>query len=903
MLGLAGSAEADQVGNISLERVTGLYDANTVQAGEVAFYLRFTNPPDNPYAYNTSNGFRLYSPDGAVWSGSELDTVPGEFGVMYTSLYKFNFHGAHADTMAIAGLAYPPQEGLTVGYDKECLVIRTTIDATSDGLTICLDSSWCRPNNVWEWAPTGGQASDFPGWSGPYCFTIIDCGEDGDNDGLGALCDNCPDDANPGQEDSDGDGAGDACDNCPEPNPGQADDDGDGLGDVCDNCPQRQNADQGDGDDDGVGDLCDNCPDIPNSLQADADSDGKGDLCDPAAMDFSATPRCGGAPLSVTFTDLTVPVMSPLVSWHWDFGDGGSSDVQNPGHEYQEVGAFTVRLIVSDGSAADTLVRPNYVTTQESIEADFSGHPRSGLAPTTVVFEPLLNGVASEYLWDFGDGQTSTLANPIHTYQYAGIYDVSLSVQMSLDGCDQSDQVVKPAYVVVSDLKADFTGSPTAGQVPLSVQFQDQSTGNPTSWYWEFGDGATSTQQNPVHVYVTDGLFTVKLTVSDGTYTLSKTRLRYVRVDQAFADLAAYIENSLARWGFPGYYYRFCWTNLGTDPAENCVLTCTVPDEVSITSVVPVLTAANGGTGTFTSYTVTGNTITVPLQTIEPSCWYGGYLIVQVAGPAGADCGDILTASVAITTSTADTDSHNDHFTMNHAVVCSIDPNDKSAIPLGEGTAFKIAPEDRLAYLVQFENKPEATAEAVYVLILDTLDANLDWSTLSIGDISHPEVCTWEFDTESGELSFFFDGIMLPPNVNPPEGEGFVTYSISPKEGLPQGTVIQNTAWIRFDFNPWLMAPETGPVLRTINYGCCVGRVGDANNSGQDDPTIGDISSLIDFLFISQSPDVVPCLTEADVNQSGGEDPAYEDLTIGDISLLIDYLFISQNPELLRDCL
>jgi len=75
---------------------------------------------------------------------------------------------------------------------------------------------------------------------------------------------------------------------------------------------------------------------------------------------------------------------------------------------------------------------------------------------------------------------------------------------------------------------------------------------------------------------------------------------------------------------------------------------------------------------------------------------------------------------------------------------------------------------------------------------------------------------------------------------------------------------------------------------------CCIGHTGDANNEGGDEPTIGDVSALIDFLFISNNPDFA-CITEADVNQSGGVSPTLDDLTIGDISLLIDFLFITQS--------
>ena len=89
----------------------------------------------------------------------------------------------------------------------------------------------------------------------------------------------------------------------------------------------------------------------------------------------------------------------------------------------------------------------------------------------------------------------------------------------------------------------------------------------------------------------------------------------------------------------------------------------------------------------------------------------------------------------------------------------------------------------------------------------------------------------------------------------------------------------------------------------TSTLDCCLGRVGDANGQGGDEPTISDISVIIDALFISGNPGIIACLAEADVNQSGGADPQPEDLTISDISILIDYLFISQRPSLLADCL
>jgi plastocyanin len=84
---------------------------------------------------------------------------------------------------------------------------------------------------------------------------------------------------------------------------------------------------------------------------------------------------------------------------------------------------------------------------------------------------------------------------------------------------------------------------------------------------------------------------------------------------------------------------------------------------------------------------------------------------------------------------------------------------------------------------------------------------------------------------------------------------------------------------------------------------CCSGRVGDPNGMGGDEPTIGDVSVLIDALFITGNESPVSCLGEGDINQSGGANPVYADITIGDISILIDYLFITGPTLGLPDCL
>ena len=154
-------------------------------------------------------------------------------------------------------------------------------------------------------------------------------------------------------------------------------------------------------------------------------------------------------------------------------------------------------------------------------------------------------------------------------------------------------------------------------------------------------------------------------------------------------------------------------------------------------------------------------------------------------------------------------------------VVGSADPNDKQVSPGGyDWSAGYVRGDKPFTYTVRFENKPEATAEATYITIEDYFDVNLDWSTLEVtgikvGDTLYSPLSydrgTLEisFDPTAGFLQFFFDGIDLYPNVNPPEGEGMVAFTIAPKLDLPDGTQIRNEASIVFDYNAPIITPET----------------------------------------------------------------------------------------------
>lgn len=140
--------------------------------------------------------------------------------------------------------------------------------------------------------------------------------------------------------------------------------------------------------------------------------------------------------------------------------------------------------------------------------------------------------------------------------------------------------------------------------------------------------------------------------------------------------------------------------------------------------------------------------------------------------------------------------------------VTSWDPNEKSG-PKGTGAQNFVSTAGRISYRIFFENKKEAQAPAWKILIVDTLAAEFNPSTVNFEIKSHEgENYNWqitkEYNSSSGRndiLKWYIEGIELPPNVNPPEGEGFVSFSVQANADLASGTSLRNSATITFDVN------------------------------------------------------------------------------------------------------
>jgi PKD repeat protein len=191
--------------------------------------------------------------------------------------------------------------------------------------------------------------------------------------------------------------------------------------------------------------------------------------------------------------------------WLWDFGDHLQSSERNPIHSYASAGAYTVMLTASNSDGSSSASRVVTIAAPPPPVAAFA-FQAAGLQ---VNFVDRSTNAPASWLWNFGDGSaTSTQQNPIHTYAAAGNYTVSLTAT-NASGSSSTSQVV--AVSAGTPPKAEFAFQPNG----LTVNFADSSTGTPTSWGWNFGDGRLSSQQNPVHTYAAAGTYTVTLTVSN----------------------------------------------------------------------------------------------------------------------------------------------------------------------------------------------------------------------------------------------------------------------------------------------------------------------------------------------------------------------------------------------------
>ncbi|MFL5753456.1 MAG: PKD domain-containing protein, partial [Bacteroidia bacterium] len=219
----------------------------------------------------------------------------------------------------------------------------------------------------------------------------------------------------------------------------------------------------------------------------------------PPVANFAATTPCIGA--ATNFTDQTT---GGPTGWNWNFGDAGTSTAQSPSHTYAAAGTYTVTLTASNG-CTDT-----YTTTATVNPAPVAAYTVPPVCEGTANSFTNTSTNATTYAWDFGDGATSTVTSPTHTYSGAGTYNAELVVTAT-GGC--KDSITQVVTVNANPVPA-FTS--TVACESTATAFTNTTPANPliAAWSWNFGDAGTSPVQTPGHTYGAAGTYTTTLTAT-----------------------------------------------------------------------------------------------------------------------------------------------------------------------------------------------------------------------------------------------------------------------------------------------------------------------------------------------------------------------------------------------------
>lgn len=216
-------------------------------------------------------------------------------------------------------------------------------------------------------------------------------------------------------------------------------------------------------------------------------------------------------------------------SWSWDFNADGIEDVNTPtaSYTFNEKGTYTIRLSahITERSATDDVYHT--IRIMEEPVAGFSVENTQIVVNGAVVFTDESLNEPTQWLWDFGDGNTSTEQNPSHFYEATGLYTVSLTVS-NVAGTDRE---TKTDYITIYSLPVvDFAASEIVGKAPLTVSFTNLTLHNPTKFTWSFGDGWNINEKNPTHTYQTPGVYSVRLNATNQYGSSSLLKVDYIRV-------------------------------------------------------------------------------------------------------------------------------------------------------------------------------------------------------------------------------------------------------------------------------------------------------------------------------------------------------------------------------------
>jgi len=255
-------------------------------------------------------------------------------------------------------------------------------------------------------------------------------------------------------------------------------------------------------------------------------------VSDPVAS-FTASPIIGCSPFQVNFTsNSTFTLGAGFAQLKWEYGDGkrDSGLVSLITHSYVNPGKYDVTLSVVDSNGCSSFEYLPQLVEARKIVAAFSANRITTCSGKGIQFTGNISTGAYplQYQWYFGDGDSSTAANPFHTYTSNGSYTVKLFVTDPFTGC--FDSLVRTNYITVTMPHASFSLSDTFSIcAPLIVNFRSTST-NAATFAWTFGDGNSSPFPNPTNNYTQSGIYYVRLIVTDPTGCSDTTPNKLIRI-------------------------------------------------------------------------------------------------------------------------------------------------------------------------------------------------------------------------------------------------------------------------------------------------------------------------------------------------------------------------------------
>lgn len=394
-----------------------------------------------------------------------------------------------------------------------------------------------------------------------------------------------------------------------------------------------------------------------NEVGSDSESkivlvEGPAPYTSPPVAAFSCTPLTGAAPLLVSCMDES---LNTPTEWAWDFGDGNTSTLEHPNNTYSAEGLQSISLNVTNAGGSDTLEKTDYVnvTAQEIFTpvADFECTPLTGNLPLTVSCTDLSTNSPDSWLYEFSVGgvvisQITTQNGSVELIA-PGIRNVTLYVSNAAG----SDSTTKSEYITPIPVPiADFRATNTTVTIGTAVQFIDASDYTPTAWNWSFGDGNTSSEQDPLYDYPAVGVYDISLTVTNFFGEDNLTRSGYITVTETgypttdfsanitagdkplsvqFTDLSGYDPDSW-NWSFGEGNYSVSqnpvhiYTDYGlytvslnaTNPNGSTVKTRA--DYINVSQPLPIVdfSASN------TTICLGNNTVFTDLTINDPLGWY-----------------------------------------------------------------------------------------------------------------------------------------------------------------------------------------------------------------------------------------------------------------------------------------